>query len=162
MDFEIRQIRPQEGLQLRALRLSALRDAPMAFGSTFAREDAFPDSVWHERAASGASGTDRVTFIAEEGARWLGLATGLADDPANRGHAPMLVGMFVDRERRGTGVGGALIEAVATWAQARGATSLYLWVTSTNTRLSRCTKDAASYVPRRASPSRILHLFLRS
>jgi GNAT superfamily N-acetyltransferase len=45
----------------------------------------------------------------------------------------MLVGMFVDRERRGTGVGGALIEAVATWAQARGATSLYLWVTSTNT-----------------------------
>jgi GNAT superfamily N-acetyltransferase len=24
--------------------------------------------------------------------------------------------MFVDRERRGTGVGGALIEAVATWA----------------------------------------------
>jgi GNAT superfamily N-acetyltransferase len=116
MDFEIRRIRPQEGLQLRALRLSALRDAPMAFGSTFAREDAFPDSVWHERAASGASGTDRVTFIAEEGARWLGLATGLADDPANRGHAPMLVGMFVDRARRGTGVGGALIEAVATWA----------------------------------------------
>jgi GNAT superfamily N-acetyltransferase len=104
----------------------------MAFGSTFAREDAFPESVWHERAAGGASGTDRATFIAEEGVQWVGLVTGLAHDPENRGHAPMLVGMFVDRAKRGKGVGKELVKAVVAWARSQGATSLYLWVTATN------------------------------
>ena len=118
---------------MRALRLHALNDAPMAFGSTLAREEAFTESVWHERAVGGASGTDLVTFIAEEGPQWIGLATGLAYDPENRGHAPMLAGMFVDPAKRGKGVGGELVKAVAAWARAQGATSLYLWVTATNT-----------------------------
>jgi RimJ/RimL family protein N-acetyltransferase len=118
---------------LRAPRLHAIRDAPMAFGSTFAREDAFPESLWHERAANGASGTDSVTFIAEEGVQWVGLVTGLAHDPENRGHAPMLAGMFVDRAKRGKGIGGELVKAVVAWAWAQRAKSLYLWVTATNT-----------------------------
>ena len=62
---EVRRIRPDEGMKLRALRLSALADAPMAFGSTLAREEMFPEQVWHERSAHGAPGADRVTFIAE-------------------------------------------------------------------------------------------------
>jgi GNAT superfamily N-acetyltransferase len=45
----------------------------------------------------------------------------------------MLVGMFVDRAKRGRGVGGELVKAVVAWARAQGATSLYLWVTATNT-----------------------------
>src|SRR4030095_13513793 len=65
MNAELRRIRSDEGLKLRSLRLRALADAPMAFGSTLAREESFPESVWHERAAGGASGTDRVTFIGE-------------------------------------------------------------------------------------------------
>ena len=126
----IRRIRADEGLALRALRLHALADAPTAFGSTLAREEEFPDSVWHERAAGGASGTDRVTFIAERADRWIGLATGLADGPDVEG--PMLVGMFVDAADRRRHVGVALVEAVTDWARARGRT-LSLWVTSTNT-----------------------------
>jgi hypothetical protein len=65
----------------------------MAFGSTLAREQAFPESAWHERAAGGASGSDRATFVAEESGRFVGMATGVADDPD---HSPMLIGMFVD------------------------------------------------------------------
>ena len=45
MKLQVRQIRPEEGLPLRALRLRALADAPMAFGSTLAREEAFPEDV---------------------------------------------------------------------------------------------------------------------
>lgn len=133
MKLRVRQIRPEEGLRLRALRLRALADAPMAFGSTLAREEAFPEDVWHERAAGGASGADRVTFIAERDGQWVGLATGLAADPdePDKGE-PLLVGMFVEPVERGRGLGAALVAAVVAWARARGATSLYLWVTATN------------------------------
>lgn len=133
MGPEVRRIRPGEGLRLRALRLRALADAPMAFGSPLAREEAFTDEVWHGRAAGGASGIDRVTFIAERGDQWIGLASGLAADPDEPDKAePVLVGMFVESAERGRGVGVALVEAVVAWARARGATRLYLWVTATN------------------------------
>src|SRR5262249_4141311 len=89
---EIRRIRPGEGLKLRALRLRALADTPMAFGSTLAREQAFPESVWHERAAGAAAGLGRATFIAAEADQWIGLATGLAEDPDGLRHEPILVG----------------------------------------------------------------------
>ena len=130
----LRRIRSDEGLKLRSLRLRALADAPMAFGSTLAREQSFPENVWHERAAGGASGTDRVTFIAERDGVWLGLASGIATDPINpTDPGPFLVGMFVDSAERGQGLGAALVEAVVAWARSRGAARLYLWVTSTNT-----------------------------
>jgi GNAT superfamily N-acetyltransferase len=131
MTLTVRRIRADEGLQLRALRLRALADSPMAFGSTLAREEAFAEPMWHERAAGGASGGDRVTFIAERDGRWIGLATGLADDPD--GSRPVLVGMFVDPAERGHRVGVALVDAVTAWARTRGAARLSLWVTSTNT-----------------------------
>ena len=105
----------------------------MAFGSTLAREEAFPDDVWHERAAGSASGADRVTFIAERDDQWVGLATGLAADPDEPDkEEPLLVGMFVEPLERGRGLGAALVAAVVAWARARGETSLYLWVTATN------------------------------
>lgn len=116
---------------MRALRLHALADAPTAFGSTLAREEAFPESVWHERAAGGAAGNERITFIAERDARWIGLTTGLADDPDTDG--PVLVGMFVDATERRHRVGLALVEAVIGWARSRGDSHLSLWVTATNT-----------------------------
>jgi GNAT superfamily N-acetyltransferase len=106
----------------------------MAFGSTLTREESFPEDVWHERAAGGASGVDRVTFIAERDDEWLGLASGIAKDPSSpTDPGPFLVGMFVDSAERGQGLGAALVEAVAAWARSRGAPRLYLWVTSTNT-----------------------------
>src|SRR5262245_58853427 len=129
----IRRIRRDEGLRLRALRLSALADAPMAFGSTLAQEEGFPEHVWHERAAYGAAGGDRVTFVAERDSEWIGLATGLAHNPDDPNDPrPVLVGMFVTPAVRGRGVGVALVEAVVAWARERRATALCLWVTSTN------------------------------
>lgn len=130
MGLTIRRIRANEGLRLRALRLQALADAPTAFGSTLAVEAAFPESVWHERASGGAVDVDRITFVAEDRGRWVGLATGLAGD--YKGAGSTLVGMFVEGDARGQGVGRALVEAVVDWARSRGASQLSLWVTATN------------------------------
>ena len=118
---------------MRALRLRALADAPMAFGSTLAREEAFTDEVWHDRARRGAAGVDTITFIGERDGQWLGIATGLArdlevpDDPR-----PTLVAMFVAPEARRGGLGIALVDAVVAWARERNARGLTLWVTAAN------------------------------
>jgi GNAT superfamily N-acetyltransferase len=126
----VRRIRPDESRRLRTQRLRALTDAPLAFGSTFAREEAFPDDVWCERALRGAAGEDQVTYVVEDGERWLGMATGLVDGvDASRID---LVGMFVEPAARGRGLGALLVDAVIDWARARGSARLYLWVTTTN------------------------------
>lgn len=129
----VRRIRADEGPSLRTLRLRALAEAPMAFGSTLAREQAFTDDVWRERARRGAAGVDGATFVAERTGQWVGIATGLSHDPeVPDDPRPALVGMFVCPEARGCGAGGALVDAVAGWARERGAPGLTLWVTATN------------------------------
>jgi hypothetical protein len=45
LSLEIRRIGPDGGLRLRALRPHALADAPTAFESTLAHEEAFPEDV---------------------------------------------------------------------------------------------------------------------
>jgi GNAT superfamily N-acetyltransferase len=132
LPVEIRRIRADEGLRLRAIRLRALAEAPTAFSSSLAREQAFPESAWHERAAGGASGSDRATYIAAAAGRWVGIATGVSRHPEGPDHSPMLVGMFVDSTCRGRGVGAALVEMVTEWARTLAAPHLYLWATSTN------------------------------
>jgi GNAT superfamily N-acetyltransferase len=107
----------------------------MAFGSTLAREEAFTEEVWRERAERGASGADAVTFVAEQDGQWLGIATGLASDPdVPDDPRPELVGMFVRPEARGRGIGVALVDAVVDWAMERRATGLCLWVAATNSQ----------------------------
>jgi GNAT superfamily N-acetyltransferase len=116
---------------LRALRLDALAAAPEAFASTFAREAAFAEQVWHDRATAGARGSRQTTLIAEEGGRWVGLATGLAAGVADNPR-PMLVGMFVVAGARGRGVGAALVAGIVGWARSQGGHGLVLWVRDNN------------------------------
>lgn len=133
MRTEIRRIRADEWHRLREMRLQALAEAPLAFGSTRSREEAFLESVWRARAADGAAGADRVIFIAEQEEQWIGLATGLG--PYSEGPQqlyPMLVGMFVVPSARQSGTGTALVQNVIRWAQDSGAIRLSLWVNSSN------------------------------
>jgi GNAT superfamily N-acetyltransferase len=128
--MKIRRIRADEGLALRALRLAALADSPMAYGSTFAREDAYPEAVWHERAAAGAAGANVVTIVAEQDGRLVAMATGLGSDPETQDRSqPMMVGVFVERTARRQGVGVALIETIVGWARTRGWARLTVWIT---------------------------------
>jgi len=133
VSFQIRRIQADEWHRLRALRLQGLADAPMAFASTLAREEAFPDDAWRQRATNGAAGVDSVTFIAEQDGRWIGLATGILGGSGNWGHAfATVVGMFVDGSARQRGIAAALVERIADWARDRGGTRVVLWVTSDN------------------------------
>jgi GNAT superfamily N-acetyltransferase len=133
MSLQVRRIHAHEWQLLRALRLHALADAPIAFSSSLAREQGFPEDLWRERAIAGATSVNRVTFIAERDGRWVGLATGLLPGaPDSNVTTPTLVGMFVDRSARRQGAGVGLIEQVAAWVHERGESRLALWVTSSN------------------------------
>jgi GNAT superfamily N-acetyltransferase len=134
--MEIRRIRADEGLRLRDVRLGSLADSPMAYGSTLAREQAYPEAVWHERAANGAAGDKSVTFVAQHDDRLVAMATGLAPDSnhnvASPIQCPMMVGVFVDGTVRRQGVGAQLVDKVIAWASARGWARLLVWITSGN------------------------------
>jgi GNAT superfamily N-acetyltransferase len=109
---------------MRDIRLEALRDAPDAFASTYARETAFEPAEWHRRATRDGS---FLAFIPELTVP-AGLVGGFEQEPG----VAELVSMFVRPQARGHGVGEALIDAVAAWARSRNATSVHLWVSETN------------------------------
>lgn len=132
MDIQIRRIRADEWRELRSHRLRALGEAPTAFGSTLAQEQAFPDDVWRERALGASFGCDRATFVAEINGTWIGAVTGLANQFTTANGVPLLAAMFVVASWRRRGVGVRLVDTVACWAQECGASQIALWVTSNN------------------------------
>jgi GNAT superfamily N-acetyltransferase len=132
-DWIVRQVRLEEGLRLRELRLRALACAPKAFGSTLARELAFGPEVWHQRAADGAAGLASITVVAEHKDRLVAMASGLTGGVAEQALGPILVGMFVADDMRGLGIGEALVESIKSWAKSRAHAYLHLWVVSVNT-----------------------------
>jgi GNAT superfamily N-acetyltransferase len=108
---------------LREIRLQALLDAPDAFASTHAREAAFGENEWRERASRDGS---FIAFLPEVCP--VGLGGGYLAEP----EVVELIGMFVRPQARGRGVGEAVIDAIAEWARQQGASTVHLWVTETN------------------------------
>ena len=110
-EITVRRVRAEEWERLRAIRLRALADAPMAFGSTLAGEQAQPDEFWRGRAAGGAADDDRATFIAECDGEWVGLGTCVLE-AGGAGERPAWVfGMWVDPVVRRQGTAQALLRA---------------------------------------------------
>ncbi len=141
----MRRIRPGEWVELRDTRLAALADAPSAFASTTAREAAFGDEEWRERAHAAAEGAERATFLAREGARVVGLVGGFRAGTVD-GAVVELVSMWTDPRHRRRGVGRALVRAVVDWAATTGAERVELWVTQGNAPAQQL-YEAMGFVP---------------
>ena len=110
---------------MRDIRLEGLRDAPDAFGSTYARDAAFGPAEWHRRATRDGSFFAFIPELAEP----AGLAGGYEEEAPG---VVELISMFVRPQARGHGVGEALVDAVVAWAKDKGAASVHLWVTESN------------------------------
>lgn len=110
----------------RELRLSALRDAPSAFGSTLEMALGMTEADWRYRIAS----QHRLLAVTDDDMA-LGMAGWLYDA---RTPAPvaLLVGMWVAPDARGTGAGDALVRAVIADCVAAGESLLYLQVGTDN------------------------------
>lgn len=132
--IEVREVTEEDWELLRDVRLTALAEAPDAFGSTHAQEAAFTEEQWRGRISGPA-----VLFFAHEqpgphvdrkphvNTAPIGLAGVYAEDGAAD-----LISMWVRPSARGLGVGEALVTAVADWTKAHDLGPLYLWVTESN------------------------------
>ena len=128
--FTIRPFTADEWPVYRAIRLRALADAPDAFGSTLAAEEALAPESWAARLArSTTSGIDRALAADINGAL-VGLAWAKVD--ADDAAIVNLFQMWVAPEARGQGVAGALLGEAVRWATQRGAQALQLGVACTN------------------------------
>ena len=127
--IEIRRIRVSEWSELRSFRLAALRDTPLAFGSTYEEELRYARHRWERWAADAATGAEYIA-VAVGGQRWVAMARGSVDhgDPSSA----FLTAVFVAPEWRARGLGRAVSAAVVDWARRRGLDSIRLHVADWN------------------------------
>jgi len=121
-------ITPQNVAVFRDVRLRALQDAPLAFGSTYARERQFSHEEWFGRVArwNGESG---IGYLAMDNGHGHGIAGVLLEEDGVCAH---LVSMWVAPRHRKCGIGRLLVDELANWSRQRGAEALRLMVTSSN------------------------------
>ena len=111
---EVRRIRDDDATTFRELRLTALREDPLAFGSTEAREGEYPAERWSGWVHRGAVGTHEATFVAVEPSHHLVGMIGAFD----REGRPQLWGLWVRPTHRRRGIGRRLLEAILAWSRA--------------------------------------------
>lgn len=114
---------------LKNIRLRALQDTPLAFGSTFVRESKFTDADWIARATPRA-GNGGQTYLAIDKDVACGLIGGYVDrEDSSVVH---LVSMWVAPTHRRLGVGKKLVQAVVDWSVKQGIKTVRLTVTNNN------------------------------
>lgn len=127
--MEVRRLRADEWARWRELRLAMLREAPYAFGSTYAEAVTFADEAWQERATRLATAPDTILYVAEDGPEWLGCAGGYVEDDG----IPNVFGVWTRPEARGRRIAEACIGEVLAWARdTQGAAEVRLWATDGN------------------------------
>lgn len=135
----VHRVTADDWARLRDVRLAALADSPDAFGSTLACEAGYGEATWRSRTESAAS------FLALESGQPVGLAAGRFDPQACAPHERLLVSLWVAPQARGRGVATRLIEAVASWSRADGASVLRLEVGAAN-HVARRVYERAGFV----------------
>ncbi|MBK9158967.1 MAG: GNAT family N-acetyltransferase [Propionibacteriaceae bacterium] len=116
--IDVKPVSPQRWREYRAVRLAALAADPDAFGSTLAREEAFPPDLWRERCTNPAS---FVGYLEGRPVAMAGLIPG-------EGPQRELVGVWTDPAARGHGVAAEVCRAAIDAAYASGSASVTLWV----------------------------------
>ena len=131
----VRRIKVGEADLFRKIRLTALRESPSAFGSTYESAVQRSPRSWQEQADSTAQGSDRATFIAFSGDSPVGIGA-LYRNEGGTDVGEMLQ-VWVAPEYRGQGVANQVMEAALTWASENGFRTVIATVANGNTRALR-------------------------
>jgi ribosomal protein S18 acetylase RimI-like enzyme len=116
---EVRRVRATDLEAYRTARLRSLREDPLAFGSTLAREEEFPPERWQQRLEQGASSPVDATWVAmEEEGDLVGMMSLVLVEGRYR-----IFGMWVAPERRRQGLGARMLDLGLAWAGSHAPTS---------------------------------------
>lgn len=126
---ELAKITPQLTGAFMQARLSALRESPTAFGSTYGEETRLSEELWRERVAA-MNVVGAIGYLAMEGDKPCGLIRCTIDLQNSR--SAEIASMWVAPGHRRSGIASDLLAAVQGWATASGARELRLTVTNTN------------------------------
>jgi GNAT superfamily N-acetyltransferase len=143
-ELEIRALRTDEVEQYRALRLRALEGAPDAFGTLHADALAQSHEEWAGFVRRVADGTWGDLLVAASDLRFHGIAMVYIDE--HDGSTAGLGHMWVDEDRRGSGLAAGLLASAEAWALDRAASKMRLWVTEGNARARRA-YERAGFAP---------------
>jgi len=131
-DVELRRVVPDDWPALKALRLEALQDTPIAFCERYADAVRETDDRWRARTARGAQGGDAFQVLAWLRELPVATSVGFRD-----GEDAVLAAVFVTPACRGRGLLDAMVEQVADWARERSCARLRLLVHERNTPAQR-------------------------
>ena len=125
----IERITSQNVINFKDVRLRALQDTPLAFGSTYADESKLTDADWLSRTTRW-NGERGIGFLAFDDAMPCGIAGSflVEADPTQA----KLISMWTAPTHRQRGIGRLLVDEVLHWARARQVHTLLLMVTSVN------------------------------
>ena len=126
-EVELRRVVRDDWPALKALRLEALQEAPIAYCERYADAVRETDEGWQARTARGAEGGDSFQVLA-----WLrdlpvATSVGYLD-----GDDAVLAAVYVTPACRGRGLLDAMVEQVAAWARTRSCPRLRLLVHESN------------------------------
>jgi ribosomal protein S18 acetylase RimI-like enzyme len=132
---DIRTARPDDWELFSGLRLDALKDAPLAFGSTYESEAHRTEDEWRDWLGR-ADGARLIAYVDDEpaGIAAVYLRQEERDDP---GPVPELVSMWVHPGHRKSGVGRALVDEVVAWVAQHGFDEVRLMVAAENDAAER-------------------------
>jgi GNAT superfamily N-acetyltransferase len=127
-EIEIRRIAPGDAVLLRELRLRMLLIDPSSFASAHADEVALEEVHWAERARLLSAGDDGTQLLALDASGPVGTIVGVRDeDDPELFHVYC---MWVEPERRGSGLGARLLRDLEAWFVAVGGREAELSVTN--------------------------------
>jgi GNAT superfamily N-acetyltransferase len=130
MTITVQRLVPDDWRTWRAVRLEALADAPHAYGSSLAREEALGEADWR-RFLEPSNG---VMVVAGLGERVVGAIGGYTPAGAD---AVLLIAMWVRPGLRGRGIGDVLVGDVLAWARENGWSRVELRVADGNSAARR-------------------------
>ena len=110
----VRRLHEGEWSRFRAIRLRALEADPNAFGSTLARELAYDDELWIERAKKYASSANDGVWVAISADMFVGTVGIFFDDPIFH-----MWGVWVEPSYRGKHIASKLVDTAIAWVKAR-------------------------------------------
>lgn len=128
--MKVRQLEPKDAEAYRSLRLEALQESPSAFASSYEEEKKQSAEAYQK---SFADQTESFTFGAFEGSQLVGVVTLRRESLTKLRHRANLVAMYIRPEKRGSGLGKALVSKVSEKATIiAGIEQINLCVVTTN------------------------------